>query len=91
MAMVNLLAEVVHDGLEHEDGPRAAEDGEGLAGEEAVHHAHDEAGDQGLHGGHVVAGGVPQQAPEGDDGGEAGEVDEEVRGDALQGHRVPEV
>ena len=45
------LAEVVHDGLEDEDGPGRAEDGERLPGEEAVGDADDEAGDERLNGG----------------------------------------
>jgi hypothetical protein len=32
----------------------------------------------------VYLGGIPQQAPKGDNGGEAGEVEEEVGGQALQ-------
>ena len=45
------LAEVEHDGLEDEDGPGRAEDGERLPGEEAVGDADDEAGDERLDGG----------------------------------------
>ena len=37
---------------------------------------------------HVVLGCVPEQAPKGDDGGETGEVDEEVGSNALQGYSV---
>ena len=45
------LAEVEHDGLEDEDGPGRAEDGERLPGEEAVGDAHDQARYEGLDGG----------------------------------------
>ena len=39
----------------------------------------------------VALGGLPQQAPEGDDGGHAGAVEEEDGGQALQVERVPDV
>ena len=86
-----LLAKIIDNCLKHEDRSRAAEDGERLAREEAVSDAHNEARHQGLHAGHVVASGVPQEAPEGDDRGETGKVDEKVGCDALKGHRVLEV
>jgi len=39
----------------------------------------------------VPLGGLAQQAAEGDDGGHAGAVEEEHRGQALQAQRVPDV
>ena len=86
-----LLAKIIDNCLKHEDGSRAAEDGERLAGEETVGDAHNEARHQGLHAGHAVASRVPQEAPESDDRGETSKVDEKVGCDALKGHCVLEI
>ena len=40
---------------------------------------------------YLPLGGLPQQPPEGDDGGHAGAVEEEEGGHALQAQTVPEV
>lgn len=45
-----LLAEFVEDLLKHEDGSRAAEDGERLASKEGIHHAGHGRAQQRLHG-----------------------------------------
>ena len=86
-----LLAEVVNDGLEDQHWSGAAEDGERLPGEEAVDDPDDEAGHEGLHAGHAVPGGVAQEASERYDRCQAGDVDEEVGGHALQRDGVFEV
>ena len=86
-----LLAKIIDNCLKHEDGSCAAEDGERLAREEAVGDADDEPRHEGLHARHVVARRVAQEAPERDDRGETGKVDEKVRCDALEGQRVLEV
>ena len=86
-----LLAEVVDDGLEDEDRSGAAKDSERLAREETVDDSDNEAGDERLHAGHVVPGGVSKEPPECYDGGQTGEVDEEVRGDALEREGILEV
>lgn len=44
------LAEFVEDLLKDQDGPGAAEDGEGLASKEGINHARHGCSQQGLHG-----------------------------------------
>ena len=87
----DLLAKVVYDGLEDEDRSGAAKDSERLAREETIDDSDNEAGDERLHAGHVVPGGVTKEPSECYDGGQTGEVDEEVRGDALGGDGVFEI
>ena len=84
----DLLAKVEEDGLEDEDGSGGAEDGQRLAGEDAVDDAAQETRDERLHGAEPVVGGVAEQAAERDQRRQARKVQERERGDALQRQRV---
>ncbi len=83
-----MLAKVEEDGLEDEDGSGGAEDGQRLAGEDAVDDAAQETRDERLHGAEPVVGGVAEQAAERDQRRQARKVQERERGDALQRQRV---
>ena len=75
---VIIFAEVNEDLLEDEDGPGAAEDGEGLASEEAEDAAGDAVAEKRLEDALLAAGDVAQKAAECDGLGDGG-LDENIR------------
>ena len=85
------LAGGVDNRLKDEDRSGGTEDGEWLGGEHAIEGANDEARDKRFHRCDVVFCRVAEQPAKGDNGCEAGKVDEDVGSHALHGYGILEV